>query len=387
MTNFIAYFMLCFSGNFRSKSRRNGFTLVELLVVIAIIGVLIALLLPAVQAAREAARRMQCSNNLKQLGIAIHNYHDTFDHLPGHGTGPNQNRTAFIAMLSFFEQTARYSEITSLDDYTNMYSNNPYSDRICWKGNIKDLRCPSDDGGKNSYTPPGHTTGAFIPTNYCFSEADYIIQYYGYPNNIRSPFGMLPSPEWAPRYGCCSMYSFSGITDGLSNSIFMSERCAASGAGTESNQRIKGGVALLDAWIHLPQVCMNTRGSGGYYSMAAVNGSGSNFAYFAYLNVFFHTVLPPNAPSCYEVSASPNTELVAGNDASTGLLAPTSNHSGGVNTVFGDGSVRFISETINYGDLSKWPKYNSGSTATGNTDFGIWGRLEAINDGEPVTGL
>jgi prepilin-type N-terminal cleavage/methylation domain-containing protein len=82
MTNLIACFMLCFGGSFRSKFRRNGFTLVELLVVIAIIGVLIALLLPAVQAAREAARRMQCTNNLKQIAIGVHNYHDTHQAFP-----------------------------------------------------------------------------------------------------------------------------------------------------------------------------------------------------------------------------------------------------------------------------------------------------------------
>jgi prepilin-type processing-associated H-X9-DG protein len=262
------------------------------------------------------------------------------------------------------------------------------------KGSIKDLQCPSDDGSKTGYMPPGHTTGPFVPTNYCFSEADYLIQKYGHHGNIRSPFGMKPStnPAWAADWGNCSMYSFASITDGLSNTIFMSERCAAPGTGAEEHQRIKGGVAKIDAWNNKPQVCMNTRGTGETYSTttATANGSGTNFAYFAYLNVFFHTILPPNAPSCYNVPASPDPIPVAGiaggttGDKVAGQLAPTSNHSGGVNSVFGDGSVRFISETINYGDLSQWFKYYSGTTATGTTPFGIWGRLGVINDGEPT---
>ncbi|MDR1491721.1 MAG: DUF1559 domain-containing protein [Planctomycetaceae bacterium] len=378
----------------RLALQRHGswaFTLVELLVVIAIIGVLIALLLPAVQAAREAARRMQCSNNLKQLGLAIHNYHDAFDNLPGHGTGPNQNRTAFVGMLPFFEQAARYNEIVGFDDYSSADSNNPYADRVCWKGNIKDLRCPSDDGGKNGYTPPEQTTGALVPTNYCFSEADYVIQKYGHFGNVRSPFGMKPSttPGWTADWGSCSRYSFAGIVDGLSNTIFIAERCASPGAGTEDNQRIKGGVAQLDAWNNVPQGCLNTRGTGGNYSttIKGKNGSGSNFAYYGYLNAFFHTILPPNAPSCYNMPASPDTLRVAGNAGGTvaGQLAATSNHTGGVNAAFGDGSVHFISETIDYGDLSKWFKYYSGSTATGDSPFGTWGRLGAVNDGQTVT--
>src|SRR5512143_367601 len=100
--------------------RRSAFTLVELLVVIAIIGILIALLLPAVQAAREAARRSQCTNNLKQLGLALHNYHDThqmFVYRKGGTTGgsatqSNQGRlSGFIPLLPYWEQRPMYDRI------------------------------------------------------------------------------------------------------------------------------------------------------------------------------------------------------------------------------------------------------------------------------------
>ena len=94
--------------------RLNGFTLVELLVVIAIIGILVGLLLPAVQAAREAARRMQCTNNLKQIGLAMHNYHDTYrsfpigHHFPGQGNGTGWTWT--YSILPFIEQSSLYGQ-------------------------------------------------------------------------------------------------------------------------------------------------------------------------------------------------------------------------------------------------------------------------------------
>jgi prepilin-type N-terminal cleavage/methylation domain-containing protein len=99
--------MLCFGGSFRLKFRRNGFTLVELLVVIAIIGVLIALLLPAVQAAREAARRMQCSNHLKQIGIAFHNFHDNRDGIVPISIARN-HVSGYVLLFPYLEQNPMY---------------------------------------------------------------------------------------------------------------------------------------------------------------------------------------------------------------------------------------------------------------------------------------
>src|SRR5262245_51371448 len=134
----------------RNGPRLRGFTLVELLVVIAIIGVLVALLLPAVQAAREAARRMKCQNHLKQIGLAIHNYEDTTKILPN-GTnkccspqGPNW----IIALFPFMELQTIYDAM----DHRGFLHNTPANVRIGQNGKIVSLICPSDGAGNNPIT-------------------------------------------------------------------------------------------------------------------------------------------------------------------------------------------------------------------------------------------
>jgi prepilin-type processing-associated H-X9-DG protein len=366
------------------------------LVVIAIIGILIGLLLPAVQSAREAARRMQCTNNLKQLLLAMHNYHDTRDKLPGHGTGPNANRTAFIQMLPFFEQTARHDEIVSRDDYTlpvtAARANNPYADQAYWHGTITGLLCPSDSGGRAPYSAPGHASH-FVPTNYVFSEADWLMNGRGWIGNTRSPFCMAASTRHT-NWGEDAQYSFSAVIDGLSNTVFMSERCASPGTGALRDDRIRSGVAHIDMWRTRPQGCLDTRGTGGMYrdgtdgrtAIEGRQGSGSNFAYYGVLNVFFHTILPPNAPSCYLTPDNPSTTGVAGMGGAA-MLAATSNHTGGANAAFGDGSVRFIPETIDVGSrLGEWFVYvGLAGRTTGPSIYGVWGALGTINGGESAS--
>ena len=154
------------NATFQGESRR-GFTLVELLVVIAIIGILIGLLLPAVQAAREAARRMQCTNNLKQIGLALHNYHDVNGAFPPGCTGtgnyvhesPWGAVSFYVAMYPFFEQTALYDKVMARGGEN--YKCAGWQEIWMCAGEfaglkIQGMACPSDsDANSPSYTNRG----------------------------------------------------------------------------------------------------------------------------------------------------------------------------------------------------------------------------------------
>ena len=199
-------------------ARRNAFTLVELLVVIAIIGVLVALLLPAVQQAREAARRMQCSNNMKQIGLALHNYHDTYQRLP-YGSH-HQNRWGWQPrVLAFLEQRNAFEKL----DF-NVAS---------WQGtNIDIIRakypaflCPSDPTSDRMLEEE-----SFAGPTWVISQSDYAACIGDYQNSTgvgQTPAygnvggtttevrGMIGRWGWAAK--------FRDVTDGLSNTICVGE--------------------------------------------------------------------------------------------------------------------------------------------------------------------
>ncbi len=223
--------------------KRTAFTLVELLVVIAIIGILIALLLPAVQAAREAARRSQCTNNLKQLGLALHNYHDTFKKVPPAGFDygwasnagnyeqdtPNKlykNHSSLTHLLPFMEQQAIHDQFNfaqaSCDYMRN--SGRPMAGSPIASGNaalvgtrINAFLCPSDSGDVLS------STGAYAPaTGYRGMKTNYD---FSVDNGNRANFNLWAHTALGSRFmfGENSDCDFAAILDGTSNTVALAE--------------------------------------------------------------------------------------------------------------------------------------------------------------------
>ena len=371
-------------GGSVSREGKQGFTLVELLVVIAIIGILIALLLPAVQAAREAARRTQCTSSMRQIGIAIHNYHDAYNAFPGFAYGGNGNTTPFVGILPQLEQKARFDQIYQYvgRDPNNEYQS-PYNNQPWWSGRIAAICCPSDSETAND------DMTRRIPTNFCFSDADFMLYEYGKFGNNRSPFGMGTRGAGDPwmgstRWGGGDGRGVAAITDGTSNTAAVSERAASPGMVGQEFNRIRGGYATatgsnFDAWNQLPSACLALKGPNGGYAATVTQtrgGAGDNFGYCTLNNAIFQTILPPNGPSC----TWPNP------GEWTAYSPPTSYHSGGVNVAMCDSSVRFVSDSINTqtagtAGLGEWFKYNNGSSInnTGISPFGVWGAMGTMN--------
>jgi prepilin-type N-terminal cleavage/methylation domain-containing protein/prepilin-type processing-associated H-X9-DG protein len=294
------------------RQSRRAFTLIELLVVIAIIGILIALLLPAVQSAREAARRSQCVNNLKQIGIAAHNYHDTRGCLPGaYLAYPTTEFSALSQMLPHMEQTNVYNSINfSL----------PNSDPTNVTATLTDLStfiCPSD------YRNPIRARGS--QTNYMADMGSWIVwQAATGPNvGLAPPNGVF--------YGNSST-RFADITDGLSNTGLFSERVLADGSNAI--------VSPLSDVFFSPGAPTTIPDAVQQCQAIDITNLSNQFPLFMgapWINgqhIFLH-VTPPNTRSCgFFVFLR-------------AIMPASSRHPGGVNTLLGDGSVRFIKDTIN----------------------------------------
>jgi prepilin-type N-terminal cleavage/methylation domain-containing protein/prepilin-type processing-associated H-X9-DG protein len=364
----------------RSFKCSRGFTLVELLVVIAIIGILIALLLPAVQAAREAARRSQCTNNLKQLGLALHNYHDVYKVFPFRKGGTaactstgtylngNCNRlSGFIPLLPYIEQQPMYEAIRAGDPNSGISPGGPagwQSGWAVWNNSPDLLLCPSDNGYPDNRGPYN---------SYAFSVGDQI-------ENIRDATtvrGLFPYSR---------VYSIADILDGTSNTVAMSERVcqARSSAGHSSGgvqvaarsiEHVMGIAKGIGGLRNTPVVCRGATVTDGKYFVGGltVNSSwGRAWTDGQPAYVGFNTVLPPNAPSCSEDTGGWGDQVHL-------VLPPSSRHPGGVNVLLADGAVRFISETIDCGNLGAYQPLDGPSV------YGVWGALGSKSGGESFT--
>lgn len=333
-----------------TSPRRLGFTLVELLVVIAIIGVLVALLLPAVQQAREAARRMSCSNNLKQFGLAMHNYHDTYNVFPAYHYRAGDEEVPWYLGYSAHTQILPFIEQGPLHEQLQTASN---QFAIGWAsgGLLQSLRatridgfiCPSDtafpaaaDGWANG---PGSNYGVNLGTNIRWA-------------NIQAHNGMFRGPATAPNMK--AELKMADVTDGLSNTLLASEHLAGNNnAG-----------ALMNGKSSEPRIGSDP-GFDQFPTQAEIDGFGAQCAgindhnatngqqWIAPLptQTAINTVAPPNwqFPNCQTSGSG----FASDRD---GVYAARSRHPGGVMAAVGDGAVRFVAETV---DLATWQNFGA----------------------------
>ena len=371
----------------RTQIDRQGFTLVELLVVIAIIGILIALLLPAVQAAREAARRMECTNKTKQVLLAIHNYEDANKSLPAarmafsrwHNPGNDgmcsKWGTIFV-LFPYMEQSQLYdqcvAEITRIDNRGYAPSStDTIPGNIIPKVAIPQLCCPSD--GSSFVVSPQWNN---VRCTYMTCRGDVVQRDEWSPNYLTNASQRDVYEASGDRAGFAPFRwkGLDGILDGTSNTIAISETVTSE----DSNDRrvLSGMASNVGTNANFLAACLGRINSNDRTQLTGdVSESyrGARLGDGRYGMAGFSTVLPPNSPSCYPYGLTSGWQVASA----------TSYHSGGVNVGLFDGSVRFISSTINVGSYG-WNSMHP-VPHVGPSVYGLWGAMGSTNGGESVT--
>jgi len=379
----------------RGRRIRFAFTLIELLVVIAIIGVLVGLLLPAVQAAREAARRASCINNLKQLGLAVHSYHDVNKKVPA-GRGQPEfpkdgsvwlNYAFTVPLLPFIEQQTLYDSLLAyakdVDTYPgNNATNNPFCYSIDSTGFISGFACPSDPATIPRQKMTSTSYGGTQWLNYSANWGDVLIDANyspGSSNPMRGTFVNMWHSAGTGR-GIRAV-TFSRITDGLSKTVMLGEVGVAD--GSEGPFGLKYGIT---GWVGSasdqppPSDCLTgadswtVRSEFERTSTAAARGHGQNWAAPEVAYSGFFTILPPNSPVCRDVSHI------------YGYSSISSYHPDGAAVVMCDGATKFLNNSIDCGDLNAEPAGPGDNREyAGPSLWGVWGAMGTIANGEPLS--
>jgi prepilin-type N-terminal cleavage/methylation domain-containing protein/prepilin-type processing-associated H-X9-DG protein len=328
--------------------RRGAFTLIELLVVIAIIGILIGLLLPAVQKVRAAAARIKCQNNLKQLGLALHNYESALGYMPPAFIG--DPKPPFTALPAYFFSWSVLAQLNPYLEQTNIYNamnlNEPIymppkfdisaDNQFAVSQNVRLFLCPSDT--KESLGG-GYGVANLGPTNYavCIGSGT---------TKGGAPFG---SPWDADGMFRAKMrLRMDDVTDGLSNTAAMSESMLGDGAESATGP-MPAPADLVYAYL-APGTPLNDANCAGASLWNVDRRRGFMWATGEIRCAAYNHYYPPNPPQCDCVT----NDLTPGPGIYTavGFRAARSRHTGGgVNLLLGDGSVRFVANTI---QLSVW---------------------------------
>ena len=395
------------------QKRNTAFTLVELLVVIAIIGMLIALLLPAVQAAREAARRMQCTNHIKQWTLAVHTFSDARNRIPNnawdqmwcvpvrgepwerpHGVDVYSWRTL---LLGFVEQMAFADELMAGIRWAQAQDPYPQQNECYighgggwrWDYHNQDrsvhghpnlpfafifpiLGCPSDGNFNHRPNQPN-------PSNYVGCGGDVMIGWDW--NEIRNKRGMFASGH----RNHAGVMTLAVASDGTSNTMCFSETCIGRGS---SDRTIRGGVVFAPIHGSAASVCAAMRGQNGqllgtdFWGSQKGGGSAGGWGDSRDPFSMFQAALPPNSPSCRNTS----------NHCSQ--ISASSYHPGGVVVSMLDGSVKFVTDSVDCGDITKrngagdrdqggtGDQGGFGHQWTGPSTAGIWGAAATPAGGE-----
>ena len=337
----------------RSEKNSNGFTLVELLVVIAIIGVLVALLLPAIQAARESARNMYCKNNMKQLGLALQNYHAVTNRFPPavDMSGLDFHNNAYVLLLPYFEQNA----LNSIYDNEGQWEDQ-VDEVLSFHVDIFDCPSTSEDSPINIEAlgpivgdgPPNTYRDRYGTTDYAFSKGVYDGWCVRINNIGLNGPGDIPFNE-AGMFDVATRTSIAKIVDGTSNTIAMGEASSdprwvlCEGYGCGPANAVPQGDYPAHAWnawaVGEPvSSAFKSKIRGGSVYGCTLEPMNKAAVTETYAHII--EIVSPACESHYP--GNPNQSTAGGSTVSNFR----SEHPGGCNFLYGDGSVRFLAENI-----------------------------------------